>query len=224
MSTTTDIEAPGTPGGLTGTIRLWSKYSELRMLLIPDEFQYMEGRGRVMTKKGVKVRFHGGFAEIDASILELVVAHPAFAGVNQPKCVWFADDEEAAVLAARFGHATNVVTGAIGSHRGTLERPPTVGWDKVPPEEVRKLIETGHVPDLEGAMRYELNHRGNSLVVQYLAAAIAGKPTKADGEIHKPEQEEGPVDVFDGGFQRPTAPSGAETAFPAEIPQGQEVV
>ena len=224
MSTTATIEAPGETGGLTGTIRLWSKYAELRMLLIPDEFEYVEGRGRVLTKKGVKVRFHGNFADIDAKYLELVVAHPAFGGVSQPKCVWFADDDEAAMLASRLGHTTTVVTGAIGSHRQSLEKPPTVGWDKVPPEDVRKLIESGHVPDLEGAMRYELNHRGNSLVVQYLAAAIAGNPAKVDGPIHQPEQEEVSVDPFDGGYRPPAAPSGAETAFPAEIPQDQEVV
>lgn len=224
MSTPTTTEAPGATGGLTGTIRLWSKYLELRMLLVPDQFEYVEGRGRVLTKKGVKVHFRGGFADIDASILDLVVAHPVFAGETQPKAVWFADDEEAALLAARLGHNTQVVTGPIGSHRPTLEKPPTVGWDKVAPEEIRKLIETGHVPDLEGAMRYELNHRANSLVVAYLAAAISGLPAKAGEEIHQPEQEGAPVDPFDGGFQRPTAPDGAETAFPAEIPQGQEVV
>lgn len=221
MSTNTITSEAPEAGGLAGTkIRLWSKYRELRMPLVHDEYEFHPNIGRHLVKKGITLHFRENFAEIDGAHIDLLMRHPAFAGEREPKCVWFADDQEAEILAQRMGHATNVVTGAIGSHRQTLEPPPTPGWNKVGPEEVRGLIEKGHVPDLIGAVRYETNHRNNELVVRYLAAAIAGQPVKANESIPDAEPA-APVDAFDGGFQREAAPSGVETS---RIPEGQEVV
>lgn len=175
------------------TRELISSSSGLRLVLEPtDEVHDLAGR-RHVNARGRIAKFSGGRALVPEEWVEDVRAHPEYG-----RMVWLADDSGAPMPAS----GPDVVSGALGASYRHTGSPPGRDFDEVGAKEIARRLAAGLIPDLAGAMAWEVAHRNRAQVVNAISSAIragageAGADPGEDDAEPMPESFSAPAPPF----------------------------
>jgi len=155
-----------------------------------DDYNGLGGMRTV--KRGTRIRFANGRAQVPAELKEAVEAARGF-GLE----FFWAEDPRAVLQRALGG--PQVVSGQLRAALPQNENPPLPGWDEMGPREVREALEAGRVDDLQAALMWEGSKRARAQVLASLGKAIRSASGDDDDASPTPESPTAALSTYDEG-------------------------
>lgn len=169
------------PTATKDTLTLISPNASLWVSIVTNTDEYNANGGRRTVQTGQRVRFEGHRAVVSADLKDELEGHPGFGSD-----FFFLGDPRGREFQGIGG--PRVVSGqAHGRSRDIIDDEPLPGWDDTSVRELRKLIDSGEVIDLVGALAYEGANKARSQVLEALGSKI--RTSRGDSDEVDPAVE-----------------------------------